>query len=155
MPTGWRPSDVETKYPVYAIEDVYGYNKFNPKSSLALHLWSWGQFLVTFLLMMYLFNSIGDLTFDLSLAYGLFLGVMIFNYTTLMDRSSYAWLTAAIQLLIGLGIILFQKDWFLLNNHFTFGSLMVAIYLLLAFAITTYFQLAEINPERKKLTLTV
>ena len=61
MPTGWRPKDVEDKYPVYAIEDVYAYEKYNPKSSTALHLWSWGQFLVVFLLMMYMFNNIAEL----------------------------------------------------------------------------------------------
>jgi hypothetical protein len=32
MPTGWRPDDVAEKYPVYKINDVYQFEKYNPAS---------------------------------------------------------------------------------------------------------------------------
>ena len=40
MPTGWRPADVEEKYPVYKIEDAYNFEKYNPHSSTFLQVWS-------------------------------------------------------------------------------------------------------------------
>ena len=40
MPTGWRPADVTEKYPVYKIEDVYAFEKYNPASSPFLYAWS-------------------------------------------------------------------------------------------------------------------
>ena len=43
MPTGWRPADVAEKYPVYKIEDVYHFEKYNPESSTLLYAWSWIQ----------------------------------------------------------------------------------------------------------------
>ena len=34
MPTGWRPEDVEKRYPVKSIDSVYeGYEKYYPKLS--------------------------------------------------------------------------------------------------------------------------
>ena len=29
MPTGWRPDDVVEKFPVYKIEDVYNFQKYD------------------------------------------------------------------------------------------------------------------------------
>jgi alkylglycerol monooxygenase len=29
MPTGWRPADMEEKYPVYKIEDIYNFQKYD------------------------------------------------------------------------------------------------------------------------------
>src|SRR6185503_10305211 len=49
MPTGWRPEDVKAKYPVYKIDDVYNFEKYESKASLALHIWSWVQMIVILL----------------------------------------------------------------------------------------------------------
>jgi hypothetical protein len=33
MPTGWRPKDIEEKYPVFYLkaDDVYNFEKYNPR----------------------------------------------------------------------------------------------------------------------------
>jgi alkylglycerol monooxygenase len=44
MPTGWRPADVAEKYPVYKIEDVYAFEKYETKAgSPAFISWIWIQ----------------------------------------------------------------------------------------------------------------
>lgn len=153
MPTGWRPADVVDKYPVKIIEDEYTYKKYGPKSSLALHLYSWTQFLITFILMMYLFNRFGDIGFSSALIYGGMLGIMIFNYTTLMDRSRFAWLTSIVQMIAASSIVYMTGDWFLIESVLTQGSLLILSYFALSFLITGYFQVYEINQEKKN-TLT-
>ena len=42
-PTGWRPADVAEKYPVHKINDPYHLEKYDPKASAALQVWTWMQ----------------------------------------------------------------------------------------------------------------
>ena len=49
MPTGWRPEDVEKKYPIKSIDSVYDYKKYYPILSKELQYWSWYQFIVCLL----------------------------------------------------------------------------------------------------------
>jgi alkylglycerol monooxygenase len=58
MPTGWRPADVTAKYPVYKIEDVYNFDKYDTKASTGLHIWSWVQMIVMLLFVSHLFGNI-------------------------------------------------------------------------------------------------
>src|SRR5947208_4038571 len=57
-PTGYRPSDVAEKYPVYKIEDVYHFDKYAPKTSFPLQVWSWIQISFALLFISYLFGNI-------------------------------------------------------------------------------------------------
>ncbi len=57
-PTGYRPADVAAKYPVYKIDDVYHFDKYDTKTSAALNVWSWIQLLALLLSVSYLFGNI-------------------------------------------------------------------------------------------------
>ncbi|HCX76814.1 MAG TPA: sterol desaturase, partial [Algoriphagus sp.] len=46
MPLGWRPKDVAEKYPVFKIEDVYHFQKYNPFLSKGMLIWSFAQLIV-------------------------------------------------------------------------------------------------------------
>ena len=148
MPTGWRPADVKEKYPLESIDDVYTYKKYNPKSSKWLHIWSWTQFLVTFILMMYLFNNFAAIGFSGVLIYGLFLIFCIFSYCTLMDRSTHAWWVELIKATLGLFLIFQQGGWFSLDSIIPFGTLLVTTYFMVAFLISSAFVWYEIRPSR-------
>ena len=148
MPTGWRPHDVQKKYPLEGIKSVFNYKKYNPKSSKWLHIWSWTQFLFTFTLMMYLFNNFASIGFPNVLIYGLFLIFCIFSYCALMDRSHHTWWVAMIKSLMALFLIFLQGDWFLLNTVIPNGSFIVATYFVLDFAISTGFVKYEFLPAR-------
>ena len=58
MPTGWRPQDVILKYPLSVIESPYDYKKYYPNLSDNLKLWSWIQFGIIFLFIMYYINHL-------------------------------------------------------------------------------------------------
>lgn len=147
MPTGWRPVDVAERYPVETIPDPYAYQKYDPPVSRALQWWSWVQFTVTFLLMMYLFNRLGDIGWPSVLIYGGFLFLAIFSFTTLMDKRSWALWTEAATAVIGLSLIYLQGDWFLLNDWTPFGKYILAGWFLTSAAVSAWFVFSEINRE--------
>ena len=149
MPTGWRPPDILKKYPVESIKDVYAYEKYNPKSSKWLHIWSWTQFLATFMLMMYLFNNFAAIGFPGVLIYGLFLIFCIFSYCTLMDRSVHAWWIELLKALTGVFLIIYQGGWFLLDSVMPFGTLVVMAYFAVAVAISSAFVWFEIKTSHQ------
>lgn len=143
MPTGWRPADVAETYPVSGVEDVYTYQKFDTKLSLSLLAWSWTQLAITFLLMLWLFNQIGDLSFTAILLYGIFLFVSVFSYTTLMDKSRWALLTEVIKAGLGLVLLWWQNDWFGLSAYGAIPVYVVTVYLIISPMIVGYFAKTE------------
>jgi sterol desaturase/sphingolipid hydroxylase (fatty acid hydroxylase superfamily) len=139
MPTGWRPADVQEKYPVQIIEDPYRQQKYRPESSPFLQYWSWAQLIINFLLMYHLLISVGDLSFGLLLLYAGFLTLSIFAYTTLMDRHRFAFPAELLKFIAGLGILYFLSDWFGLRETFPAGIWLLTAYLLASVSLSLYF----------------
>ena len=48
-PTGYRPADVAEKFPVYKIEDVYNFEKYDTRTSPLLKTWCWIQLIAILL----------------------------------------------------------------------------------------------------------
>jgi len=46
MPTGWRPDDVNERFPVYKIDDPYNMEKYDPPASAGLKAWCWIQLVI-------------------------------------------------------------------------------------------------------------
>lgn len=141
-PTGYRPADVIQRYPVNKIEDVYDFEKYEPASSCSLRVWSWIQLLILMLSTSYLFGHIAAIkTLDSSYIfwYGGFLFVSVYALTDLMDRNSSAIIAEGIKLLLGAWFIVHQRDWFGLNTYWAYAYYVVAFYLLVSFAVTTWF----------------
>lgn len=147
MPTGWRPSDVAETYPVFGIKDVYHFDKYDPKLSLALQWWSWIQFAFTFTSMMYLFNMLDAIGFPGVWVYGGFLVLSIFSYSMLMDKNPHAWWVETLKSLAGLVLIYQQGDWFVLQTVFPGGSWAVAAYFLLSALVSVFFVVYEVQPS--------
>ncbi len=152
MPTGWRPGDVAEKYPVDVIDKVYDYQKYNPQSSTALHLWCWIQFLSVFLLMMHLFNNFSVIGFPGVLIYGLFLVFCIFSYSMLMDRNPYSGWVEMAKAVVGILLAWQQGDWFYLGEMIPFGAYWVLGFFVLSAMITTIFVKKELSVETQRTT---
>lgn len=152
MPTGWRPGDVAEKYPVDVIDKVYDYQKYNPQSSRALHLWCWIQFLSVFLLMMHLFNNFSVIGFPGVLIYGLFLVFCIFSYSMLMDRNPYSGWVEMAKAVVGILLAWQQGDWFYLGEMIPFGAYWVLGFFVLSAMITTIFVKKELSAETQRTT---
>lgn len=146
-PTGWRPADVAQKYPVEYTVDPATQIKYYPKLSKKLQIWTWFQYLLTTLLVFHMILCLDKIpTFDLFL-YGGFLFLMIYSYTTLMDKDRLAiWLELG-NSLFGFFIIFYLGDWFLLENYVPMGTALLVFYLIISPLIVAYFINVEIKQE--------
>ena len=128
MPTGWRPPDVIDKYPVDKIENVYDFEKYRTSTSRVLVGWSWFQFVMTTLLLLYMLYQLTTIGFPNVLVYGAFVMLGIYGFTSVMDRlKSGVW----IEVLTGLGAlvwILYTGDWFGANSLIPGGHFVIAAY---------------------------
>lgn len=144
MPTGWRPADVSTAFPVPYTKEIYLRNKYDTIASPLFKAWAVGQLLITLLLMMFLFNNIGTIPFSSVLLYGLFLFVNIFAYTSLMDGNLIGIAAEVFKFALGI-MILYINDyqWFNIDNSIPNGTLIVLGYLVLSLTSSVYFYLYE------------
>lgn len=111
-PTGWRPADVEQKYPVYKIEDVYNFKKYDTTYSKWFMVYIWAQLLVLLLMVSYLFGHIAAIGSPAIYIYGLFVFFFVYALTETMDGSAYAWLWEMGKCVTGIGILIHYGDWF-------------------------------------------
>lgn len=142
MPTGWRPADVVEKYPVYKIEDVYHFEKYDPKTSVALNVWSWIQLTLILVFISYLFGNIAainKLGSSYIYLYGGFVFLSVYALTELMDRNRNAIIFEGLKNILGLLIIYKQSDWFGLDQQISFASYFLIGYFILATLVTGWF----------------
>jgi alkylglycerol monooxygenase len=149
MPTGWRPADVAAKYPIHKIEDVYNFNKYQPKNSRLMNIWAWIQMLSTFLLVFYFFGNLGSIGTPNIFIYGGFIFLSIYAYTELMDRNPFALVWETVKNAIGLGLIYSMGDWFGVSSMIPFGKYMVATYFIIATVIVAAFVFNDILQDAK------
>lgn len=147
MPTGWRPNDVAAQFPIRIIEDPYSMKKYKTKPSKLLSLWAIYQLLATTILMLFLFYNFKNIEGNDALAYGFFLFISIYGYTSLMDKKSNALYIELCRSGIGLYAIFSYGDWFGLNSFISYGSIVVVIYLISTAFGALYFSLLT---SRKK-----
>lgn len=150
-PTGWRPEDVQAKYPLDSIKDPYAYKKYAPAVSRGIKWWSWVQFAIVFLLMMHLFNNLADIGASGALIYGFFLVLSIFSFTLLMDKNRYAWGAELVKSLTGLTIFWFQGGWFGIDQRFALAPYLLVAYFLISAGVVLYFNTVETSTKQEVL----
>ena len=152
-PTGYRPADVIEKYPVYKIEDVFHFDKYAPKASKALQVWSWIQMLVVLLLISYLFGNIAAINKmhdSYIYVYGAFIFLSVYAYTDLMDRSVFAIFWEVIKNTLGLVIIYLQGDWFGANDLIPGIHIALFAYFIIATLISGWFVFIHYKEDRQQ-----
>ena len=142
MPLGWRPTDVEEKYPVYKIEDVNNFEKYNTQLSPALQWWCWIQLIVLLLLISYFFGNIAyinTLNPYYIYGYGLFIFFTVYAFTDLMDKNSSSIVFEIIKSLLGFYFLYSQQDWFGASKYFQSIVPVLGIYLFISPVVTAFF----------------
>ncbi|MBK9737860.1 MAG: sterol desaturase family protein [Saprospiraceae bacterium] len=140
MPTGWRPADVATKYPIHKTDDIYRRPKYDTKASVGLKVWSTVQLFITLALMMHFFNHIVILTPLNILLYGFFLFLTIFSYTSLMDGSILAIIAEGIKITLAYYILSINGfSWFGIDQIWSEGTIIIIFYLTISLAASVYF----------------
>jgi len=146
-PTGWRPADVAAKYPL-SKADPKAFVKYDTPASTALKVWTWIQFIVLLGMVFHLLYKIVDMGSPAMFIYGGFLFLMIYSYTTLMDRDTNAIWMEGIKSVLALGIIYTTGGWFLIDEVFAGGTVLVAAYQVVSPLVVAWFVMKEIGWAR-------
>ena len=112
MPTGWRPLDVQERFPIEYTVHAEDQVKYRTSSHPLLLGFAWVQLLVALIGMMHLFGQIGDLSFRWALYYGATILVSIYAYTSAMDVSRESIWVESIKFLMLLWGSLQLSSWF-------------------------------------------
>lgn len=112
MPLGWRPSDVVNAYPIYKIEDVYNFNKYETNVSKSLKIYLWFQLFSLLLIVSYLYGHIASIGSPDIFIYGAFIFLHIYSLTDLMDGNRKIWMLETIKNGTCIGWIIQSGDWF-------------------------------------------
>ena len=143
MPLGWRPADVVEKYPVYKIEDVYDFEKYNPAYSSSLLIWCWVQLIMLLLFTSYLFANIADIGIPGIFLYGLYIFLAVYAFTELMDLDRYALMWEIGKNILGCVIIFKSGDWFHVNGYLSWASDLIICWFFISTIITAFFSMIE------------
>lgn len=98
MPTGWRPADVEARWPVHTIQDVVHQQKYTTEIPRLFLGWCWFQLIVLLLLISFLFARLSSIGTPLIYGYGLFIFLFVYALTELMDRNRWSFLYEILKL---------------------------------------------------------
>ncbi len=142
-PTGWRPADVAEKYPVYKIEDVYDFEKYDTPYSKIFLMWTWVQTIVLLLLVSYLFGNIAVIGTPGIFYYGAYIFLFVYAFTDLMDGNSYAFIPGLINSAAGIGILFYTGDWFGISTLHPLLKYVLLIYFLVSAAVTLWFSYSK------------
>ncbi|HMR86609.1 MAG TPA: sterol desaturase family protein [Saprospiraceae bacterium] len=140
MPTGWRPADVAAKYPIQYTTDIHHRPKYDTSASMFMNIWMVLQFVISLVLMMYLFNNIGEFAYSSILLYGIFIFVTIFSFTSLMDGSWMSIPAEVIKTIFGFFLIwMHDMTWFGIDEVLPYGTINVMTYLIISMLLACYF----------------
>lgn len=153
MPTGWRPADVEEKFPVYKIEDVYDFEKYDTAYSKSFLVWTWMQLIVLLLMVSWLFGNIATIGSPAMFVYGAFIFLFVYAFTELMDCSRFAFVWGLLCPAIGAAILLYTGDWFGLGAVSPFAKYFILIYFIVSAAGTLLFTFSKRSMGKEKLLL--
>jgi alkylglycerol monooxygenase len=141
-PTGYRPADVAERFPVYKIDNVYQFEKYDRPASNSFLIWAWFQLSVLLLLISYLFANIAFIN-ELHPTYIYWYGALIFlsviALTELMDQHPHAIGWELTRTALALGLLYWQQDWFGANRFFEFSAVITLSYFLISLIITAWF----------------
>ena len=138
-PTGYRPTDVIEKYPVYKIDDVYHFEKYDTKTSTVLNVWSWVQLMMVLIFVSYFFGNIAlinSLDKTYIFWYGGFIFLTIYSLTDLMDRNQSAIVCEVVRSGLGLYFLYVQDDWFGASGYLSSVKYILGAYFILSIVVT-------------------
>jgi sterol desaturase/sphingolipid hydroxylase (fatty acid hydroxylase superfamily) len=144
MPTGWRPADVEENYPVYKIDDVYGFEKYDTGYSKLFLAWSWFQLVSLLLFISYLFANIARIGSPQIYYYGGFVFVFVYAFTDMLDRRRYAFVWETLKTITGIGLIYWYGDWFGASVYLSWINYFLVAYFLISVLVTSLFTVRQI-----------
>ncbi len=142
-PTGWRPADVIEKYPIKKIKDVYNFEKYSANASRGLVVWSWFQFVMIALMLLYMLYGFTRIGFPDLFIYGASVFVGIYGFTSLMDHHRAAIWIEILRGVAGISTIWYLGGWFGLEGLIGWGDEIMIVYFVLTVLGGVYFGVYE------------
>ncbi len=136
MPTGWRPKDVVTSYPIIKNENMYTLKKYDTIASPKLKIVYWSQFLILLLFLSYFFANIASISFSNLLLYGSFIFIYVYALTDLMDVNKSALFYEGLKTIVGCSVLLAQSNWFGISAISPILPLVIFLYFIVSFILT-------------------
>jgi alkylglycerol monooxygenase len=137
-PTGWRPAEVDEKYPVLKIEDVYNFEKYSFKRTPLFLVWIWAQIVIIFLITAYLLSHIAAIGIPNIFFYGGFIFIYVYALTDLMDGNASAFFWEILKACYGITLLFVIGDWFGLEGIYSHSNTIVIAYFILSILMTLY-----------------
>ena len=153
MPLGWRPADVAEKYPVYKIEDVYHFEKYDTPAPKGMMIYLWIQLFCLLLIVSYLFGNVASIGLTNMMYYGLFIFAQVYALTEFMDRNPRALIYEIVKNMICVGGILYFGGWFGLQNYFSASSYILMGYFFVSTATVAAYTSQLTRPLNHSRTL--
>jgi sterol desaturase/sphingolipid hydroxylase (fatty acid hydroxylase superfamily) len=153
MPLGWRPADVVEKYPVYKIEDVYHFEKYDTPAPKGMIIYLWIQLFCLLLIVSYLFGNVASIGLTNMMYYGLFIFAQVYALTEFMDRNPRALIYEVVKNMICVGGILYYGGWFGLQNYFGASSYILMGYFIVSTATVAAYTSQLTRPLNHSRTL--
>ena len=153
MPLGWRPADVVEKYPVYKIEDVYHFEKYDTPAPKGMMIYLWIQLFCLLLIVSYLFGNVASIGLTNMMYYGLFIFAQVYALTEFMDRNPRALIYEVVKNMICVGGILYYGGWFGLQNYFSASSYILMGYFFVSTATVAAYTSQLTRPLNHSRTL--
>ena len=155
MPLGWRPADVIEKYPVYKIEDVCHFEKYDTPASKGLQAYLWAQLICVLLLVSYMFANVAmlkQLGIEQLFIYGAFIFLQVYALTEFMDQTKYAWVLEAIKNITCISLIVKNGEWFGSNAISTaIAPALIAYFAISTVAVYLFSKIAQQNNSQVSL----
>ena len=141
MPLGWRPADVAGRYPLFKIEDVYVYRRYDAGAHPALAWWSLFQLVTTVAMVFWLFANISAIGSPAIFWYGGFVFLSVHALTELLDERPMAWVWESVRLVYATFLAFsfsgefLSPGWFGLERFVPSAGWLVPSYMVLATVI--------------------
>jgi sterol desaturase/sphingolipid hydroxylase (fatty acid hydroxylase superfamily) len=145
MPLGWRPTDVQNRFPVYKVEDVFTFEKYDTKESLLVKCWFAFQLLMVLMFLTYWFANIQSIGLNQMFWYGGFIFLSIYAITEQMDHNLTAPLFEGLRLAFGVLVIVVTGDWFGASAFWTGAPFLIVTYLIFSFILSILIYRSDKN----------
>ena len=149
MPTGWRPEDVKSKYPVESASPATMV-KYDSKPSQTITWWSWFQFTIVVVYLADLLINIADIPRTQLFIYGGFIFLTIYSLSSLMDKERIALWIELIKSGIGLGIIYSTGQWFTIDAIIPYGSIFMTGYFIVSAVVVGWIAYTQILKTKEQ-----
>ena len=133
MPTGWRPEDVKTKFPIEKRTNI----KYDTPMSIQFILWSFFQLFIASIFLFHFLYLFPNNSTQMNYLYASIILLHIFSFTSALDQKGYSILTEFFKVILGFYII-FQNNytWFNIDNALL---ILISIYSLVSLSFTIIF----------------